>query len=160
MFDIAWSELAIIAVVALVVIGPKDLPRVLAVAGSWVRKARLIASDFQSQIEQMARDAELAEMRKKIEEASAAADATDLAKTIANPASILVPEALQPPVAAPMETPVVAETAVAAEAPEPLSKPAPEPSAALDLDPVAVPPTTTELAEPKSKDTPDHAGRV
>ncbi len=43
MFDFAWSELAVIAVVALVVIGPKDLPRVMRTVGIWVGKARAIA---------------------------------------------------------------------------------------------------------------------
>jgi sec-independent protein translocase protein TatB len=70
MFDIGWSELAVIAVVALVVIGPKDLPKVLRTVGYWVRKARTVASEFQSSIEQMAREAELADMKKQIETAS------------------------------------------------------------------------------------------
>jgi sec-independent protein translocase protein TatB len=56
MFDFAWSELALIAVVALVVIGPKDLPRVLKVVGYWVRKARGVAREFQGSIDQMIRE--------------------------------------------------------------------------------------------------------
>ena len=59
MFDFAWSELALIAVVALVVIGPKDLPRVLKTVGKWVRKARAIAREFQGSLEQMVNEAEL-----------------------------------------------------------------------------------------------------
>jgi sec-independent protein translocase protein TatB len=69
MFDFAWSELALIALVALVVIGPKDLPRVMRTAGQWMRKARTIAHEFQGSLEQMVREAELDEVRQTIEEA-------------------------------------------------------------------------------------------
>ncbi|MBP7066061.1 Sec-independent protein translocase protein TatB [Ferrovibrio sp.] len=64
MFDIAWSELGIIAVVALVVIGPKDLPKVLRSVGQWVAKARSMAREFQSGIDDMVRESELDELRK------------------------------------------------------------------------------------------------
>ena len=70
MFDFAWSELALIAVVALVVIGPKDLPRVMRTAGFWVRKARAVAHEFQGSLEQMVRDAELDDIRQKVEKAT------------------------------------------------------------------------------------------
>jgi sec-independent protein translocase protein TatB len=70
MFDFAWSELALISVVALVVIGPKDLPRVMRTVGMWVRKARAVAHEFQGSIEQMAREAELDEVRKQVERAT------------------------------------------------------------------------------------------
>ncbi|TWB23270.1 sec-independent protein translocase protein TatB [Nitrospirillum amazonense] len=65
MFDIAWSELALIGVVALVVIGPKDLPVALYTAGKWMRKARLLARDFQSHLDDMVRQAELEDLRKQ-----------------------------------------------------------------------------------------------
>lgn len=64
MFDIAWSELGIIAVVALVVIGPKDLPKVLRTVGQWTSKARSMAREFQSGIDDMVRESELDELRK------------------------------------------------------------------------------------------------
>jgi sec-independent protein translocase protein TatB len=70
MFDFAWSELAVIAVVALVVIGPKDLPRVMRTVGMWMSKARAIAREFQGSLDQMMREAELDEMRKQVEQAS------------------------------------------------------------------------------------------
>lgn len=65
MFDIAWSELMVIAVVALVVIGPKDLPKTIYTLGKWVRKARLVARDFQGHLDDMMREAELDELRKE-----------------------------------------------------------------------------------------------
>src|SRR3954447_9495113 len=70
MFDIGWSELLVIGVVALVVIGPKDLPRVLKTVGIWVRKARAVSREFQSSVEQMVREAELEDVRKEIQKAT------------------------------------------------------------------------------------------
>src|SRR5438270_5202306 len=70
LFDIGWPELLLIGVVALVVIGPKDLPRALPVAGYWVRKARTLSREFQSSIDQMIREAELDEMRQELKKAT------------------------------------------------------------------------------------------
>jgi len=67
MFDIGWSEMAIIALVALVVIGPKDLPKVLRTMGQFMRKARSLSREFQSGLNDMLREAELDEARKAIE---------------------------------------------------------------------------------------------
>ena len=68
LFDIGWPDLLLIGAVALVVIGPKDLPRALKVAGFWVRKARTMSREFQNSVEQMIRDAELDEMRKELQQ--------------------------------------------------------------------------------------------
>src|SRR5271156_527113 len=65
-FDIGWPELMLIGVVALVVIGPKDLPAALRVAGYWVRKARTMSREFQSSVEQMLREAELEDVRQEL----------------------------------------------------------------------------------------------
>lgn len=70
MFDFAWSELALIAVVALVVIGPKDLPRVLRTVGQWVQRARAIAREFQGSLDQMVREAELDDMKRQFDKAT------------------------------------------------------------------------------------------
>jgi sec-independent protein translocase protein TatB len=70
MFDIGWSELLVIGVIALVVIGPKDLPKVLKSVGFWVRKARTVSREFQSSIEQMVREAELEDVKKEIQKAT------------------------------------------------------------------------------------------
>jgi len=67
MFDIAWSEMALIAAVALIVIGPKDLPRVLRTMGFWVRKARNLAGEFQRNIDDMVREAELDDVKQQVE---------------------------------------------------------------------------------------------
>jgi len=70
LLDFGWSELMLIGLVALVVIGPKDLPRALRVAGFWVRKARSLSREFQSSVEQMVREAELDEMRQELNKAT------------------------------------------------------------------------------------------
>lgn len=67
MFDLAWSHILLIGVVALLVIGPKDLPRALRTVGVWVGRARAIAREFQSSLDQMIREFELEEMRKQVE---------------------------------------------------------------------------------------------
>jgi sec-independent protein translocase protein TatB len=65
MFGIDSLELLVVAVIALLVIGPKDLPRVLHYVGQWVGKARRIAGHFRSGLDEMVRQAELDELEKK-----------------------------------------------------------------------------------------------
>jgi sec-independent protein translocase protein TatB len=71
MFDVAPTELLLIVIVALVVIGPKDLPNVLRVVGRWVGKARGVARQFRQGFDDMVREAELADMEKKWAEENA-----------------------------------------------------------------------------------------
>jgi sec-independent protein translocase protein TatB len=71
MFDIAPTELMLVAVVALLVIGPKDLPKAMRFVGQWVGKARGVARQFRSGFDAMVREAELAEMEKKWAEENA-----------------------------------------------------------------------------------------
>src|SRR5689334_7012926 len=73
MFDISWSEFAIIAVVALIAIGPKELPGVLRMVGQWMGKARKMASEFQSQFNEAMREAEMADLKKSFDEVKEAA---------------------------------------------------------------------------------------
>lgn len=68
MFDIfSWQHIIILLVVALVVVGPKDLPRLMHMAGKWAGKARDMASEFRRSFDEMARQTELDELRKEIE---------------------------------------------------------------------------------------------
>jgi sec-independent protein translocase protein TatB len=71
MFDIAPTELLLCAIVALVVIGPKDLPKAMRVMGHWVGRVRGVARHFRSGIDTMIREAELEEMQKKWAEENA-----------------------------------------------------------------------------------------
>ncbi len=63
MFDLGWAELFVIAVVALIVIGPRDLPKTMRIVASWFRKARSLAREFQSGMEDLAREAELDDVK-------------------------------------------------------------------------------------------------
>jgi sec-independent protein translocase protein TatB len=68
MFDIGWSELVIVGVVALIVIGPKELPGVLRMAGQWIGKVRRMAADFQGQFQEAMREAEMADLKKQVDD--------------------------------------------------------------------------------------------
>ncbi len=80
MFDLGWSEMAVIMLVALIVIGPKDLPKVARTIGRWTGRARALARDFQRSIDDMAREAELDEIKKSIDRTGK----MDLRKTISD----------------------------------------------------------------------------
>jgi sec-independent protein translocase protein TatB len=73
MFDIGWSELVVIAVVALIAIGPKELPGVLRMVGQWMGKARKMAAEFQGQFQEAMREAEMADLKKSFDEVKEAA---------------------------------------------------------------------------------------
>jgi len=68
MFDVGWSELVVIGVVALIVIGPKELPGVLRMVGQWMGKARKMAGEFQGQFQEAMREAEMADLKKTFDE--------------------------------------------------------------------------------------------
>ena len=79
MFDIGWSELLVIAVVALIVIGPKELPAVLRTVGQWTTKIRRMAGEFQSQFQEALREAEMADLKKHAD------DLNNAARSLAKP---------------------------------------------------------------------------
>ncbi len=70
MFDLGWSELFVIALVALIVVGPKDLPRVLRGITQTLGKIKGMAREFQSGLDEMAREAELSDLKKEIDKVS------------------------------------------------------------------------------------------
>jgi sec-independent protein translocase protein TatB len=82
MFDMSWSEMLLIAVVALIVIGPKDLPKVVKTLAGYARKARSLAREFQSGLEEMAREAELDDLKRTVEETVAVDPAKELENSI------------------------------------------------------------------------------
>lgn len=110
MFDIGTSEFILFALVALIVIGPKDLPKAMRVVGRFVGKARGMASQFRSGFDAMVREAELEEMEKKwkaenariMAEHSALTDFSTPTPPAATPAETIVDEAT-PPVSVPTE---------------------------------------------------------
>ena len=78
MFDVGWSEFLLIGIVALIVIGPKELPGALRTLGQWMGKLRRMASEFQGQFQEAMREAELADLKKQVD------DMTSQAQSYAN----------------------------------------------------------------------------
>jgi len=140
MFDIGWSELVVIAVVALIAIGPKELPGVLRMVGQWMGKARKMAAEFQGQFQEAMREAEMADLKKSFDEVKEAASGftsgnvmTSLQRDVSEalriddidkPAEAPATPAIEPP-AAPTTpeapTPQTFAEATAHEASEPLA---------------------------------------
>ena len=129
MLDLAWSELVVIGVVALVVVGPKDLPVVLRAAGRWMGKARTLAREFQSNVDDMIREAELQELRKQVADLGAINPLASLERAIDinpvpapethEPAEPAVDLTVQPDHSAKVEITPTVEPAPAASVPIP-----------------------------------------
>lgn len=157
MFDIAWSEMVLIGAVALVVIGPKDLPKALRTVGQTIGRVRRMASEFQGQFNDAMREAELADLKKQVEDVGGSVssalnndfkpidsikdfeaskpdapkpDEAALKEAEAKLASLPPPEPL-PPVQ------IAAETPKPADKPKRASKAAAEPAAPVVAAPVA-----------------------
>jgi sec-independent protein translocase protein TatB len=114
MFDIGWSELLVIAVVAIVVVGPKDLPRLMRSFGHYAGKLRRAASDFQRQFEEAMRESEVDEVRKAIESVRDNTPSVDLKAPIDKP--VMLPKQSQPPVPANSPAADAGASAIEAEA--------------------------------------------
>jgi len=121
MFDIGWGEFLVIGIVALIVIGPKELPGVLRSLGQGISKIRRMASEFQGQFQEAMREAEMAELKKSVDEVSAAARGF----TYYDPMN---PDGLEPKAEAKS-----AETATLPAAEEPPALPSPTESSAPAL---------------------------
>jgi sec-independent protein translocase protein TatB len=116
LFDFGWSEILLIGVVALVVIGPKDMPKALRVAGYWMRKARALSQEFHNSVEEVMREAELAEMRQELKKATEIDLDAEFERRI-EPDGSLAPQ-LEPP-QLPEYPPPAYEAEAAAEAEQP-----------------------------------------
>ena len=98
MFDLSWSHILIVLIVALVVVGPKDLPKMMRTAGRWMAKARQMADQFRKSFDEMARQSELDELRSEIEALRAQRPLAGMEQAIMQPAP---PPELPPPLPAP-----------------------------------------------------------
>jgi sec-independent protein translocase protein TatB len=126
MFDIGGGELIVIAVVALIAIGPKELPGVLRMVGQWMGKARKMAAEFQGQFQEAMREAEMADLKKSFDEVKEAATGftsgnimTSLQKDVGDalqiadidkPVDAQVASAIGEPVVTPNDAPVASTT--------------------------------------------------
>lgn len=124
MFDIGAGELLVILIVAVVVIGPKDLPLAMRTAGRWIGKVRRVSAHFRSGIDAMVREAELEEMEKKWKEQNEEIMRRSAALTEAEAGA---PVMTGPPPAEPAPPPAQPEPVVA---PEAVTDPAPAPAQA------------------------------
>ncbi|QLH40123.1 MAG: twin-arginine translocase subunit TatB [Defluviicoccus sp.] len=82
MFDIGWQELFLISVVALIVVGPKDLPKVLRTGARMLNKARAMSREFQAGLAEIAREAELDELKRNVERATHFDPAEELKRAV------------------------------------------------------------------------------
>ena len=144
MFGIGWSEFVVIGVVALIAIGPKELPAVLRTVGQYMGKIRRMASEFQGQFQEAMREAEMADLKKSFDEVKEAASGfasgnvmTSLQKDVASalriedvdkPAPAARAASAETPalsaeasIAAPAETDTMVETETKAETPQPMA---------------------------------------
>ena len=148
MFDLGWGKIIIIAVIALVVIGPKELPAVLRTVGQWMGKIRRMAAEFQGQFQEAMREAEMADLKKSID------SITDATRGIGDPLGTVTRNIesafADNPASTPATTPAAGEPAgaAAAETPAPVSEPsvAAEPPVTIEppvpLEPAPAPPAT------------------
>jgi sec-independent protein translocase protein TatB len=165
MFDVGWSELLLIGIVALIAIGPKELPGALRTLGQWMGKVRRMASEFQNQFHEAMREAELADLKKEVDEMASKAQSyahfdpiEDIRKDIESAAS--PPPALDTPLT---ETPVPPATTESAAAPAP-AVPAGDPAPAAPAEPAPAPAPPNDAAASRAENatpnaTPD-AGRA
>jgi sec-independent protein translocase protein TatB len=132
MFDISWGKLVIIGVVALLVIGPKELPSVLRQLGQWMTKIRRMASEFQGQFNDAMREAEMADLKKQFDETTSSIKSTFYTTDIKNELEKMI----QDPVSASSAPPPPSDP----------SAPAPQTQASAPTDPVAL--ATAPVAPP------------
>lgn len=142
MFDIGWSELVVIAVVALIAIGPKELPGVLRSVGFWMGKVRKMAAEFQGQFQEAMREAEMADLKKHADDLNNMARGltSDLNKTYDPFDTAKEAEAAR---ATPVSASAPAEAPSASEAPQPAS----------DVSQVAAMPEEASLMPPSPAET-------
>ncbi len=164
MFDIGWSELIVIAVVALVAIGPKELPGVLRMVGQWMGKVRRMAAEFQGQFNEAMREAEMTDIKKQFDEikdtaksftganllADAQKDVADAFKYEDKPAETEASSAAAAPDSAPSPT----------EPAEPTVPEPPSPAPLVEAETHTAAPASVADADATRSDAPSTAGTV
>jgi sec-independent protein translocase protein TatB len=156
MFDISWTEFVLIGVVALVVIGPKELPGVMRTMGQWTRKVRGMAADFQNQFQEAMREAEMADLKKQVDDMAHDIKNYDPLKEVRSDVEAAgkdiersltsMPEPTPPPAAEPAAVEAPSEPmAIAAAAEPPAALPPPDAPPAIEAAAPTVPVERSEL---------------
>jgi sec-independent protein translocase protein TatB len=156
MFEIGWSELLLIGIVALIAIGPKELPTVLRTLGQWMSKLRRMASEFQSQFQEAMREAEMADLKKQVDEMTSQAQSyanfdpvSEVRRELESTQQQIESAMVNPTDAATPSPPVAADTSPADAAPATDAAP-PSPAVAPSTDAAA--PSPAAAPEPATAD--------
>lgn len=152
MFDIGWSEILVIAVVAIVVVGPKDLPPMLRAFGRTVSKMRRMAGEFQGQFNEALKEAELDDVKKSIDEIRGLNPMNDIRRSL-DPMAGPIAKPAPAPVPPPADQLPQAETAADLA-------PAPSLEAGLSAAQVAALPESADTAPPSALTVPEKPKRV
>ena len=166
MFDIGWSELVVIAVVALIAIGPKELPGVLRMVGQWMGNARKMAAEFQGQFQEAMREAEMGDLKKGFDDIKEAATGfaggnvmTSLQKDVSDSLQIgdvdkpVVDKPVDAQIASAIGEPVATSTSDAPMTPTTPAEPTPETFVEAEAHQAASePPAITREALPAPQD--------
>lgn len=131
MFDIGWGELVVIGVIALIVIGPKELPAVLRTVGRTMNKVRRMAGEFQGQFQEALREAELHDLKKQADDIASTVSGSVGDLSSINPMAETQKEIEDAFTIDPGKSEPDKSEPAAAEAAAPEALPAPEPQAAL-----------------------------
>jgi len=143
MFDISWTEFLLIGVVALIVIGPKELPGVMRTLGQYTRKVRSMAADFQNQFQEAMREAEMADLKKQVDDMASDIKNYDPLKEVKSDFESMGQD-FQKSLDAPAEQ----------KPAEPSAEQAQQPPVALTADAAAPPPPPSEAAGPAAATVP------
>jgi sec-independent protein translocase protein TatB len=160
MFDLAWSEIALILLIALVVIGPKELPNAVRGVADFIRKARRMAGEFQVHVDEMMRETKLDEVKKQIDEVRTGIYdmKRDVERQIDEPG---LRDAFKDPfsdtASSGTATPAATTPPPAAAAPEPAPAPPPPPPPQVAKGPPAFVPPTVAAPERAAASTRDSA---
>jgi len=143
MLEIGWGKIVLIGIVALLVIGPKELPAVLRTVGQWMTKLRRMAAEFQTQFQEAMREAEMADLKKQVDEMTSQAQSYanfdpigdvrkefestqhQIESAVASPSAATAPQTAESSTPAPSEPPLAPSTGAEPNAPSSSTEPVP-----------------------------------
>jgi len=140
MFDISWSEFLLIGIVALIVIGPKELPGVMRTLGQYTRKIRSMAADFQNQFQEAMREAEMADLKKEVDDMASGIKNYDPLKEVRAGVEQIgqdVEKSLEQPTVPATAEPTPEPQAIAPQALAEAGAAAPQPAATMTAEPAS-----------------------